>query len=77
MAEEAGMHSRVLSRGKAGGRWVSAVAVCGLVAPASAGAADASVSVGDNFFSPAAVTIAVGDSVTWTDAAGGILTTST
>jgi plastocyanin len=65
------MDSRVLSRGKAGGSWVSAVAVCGLVAPASAGAADASVSVGDNSFSPAAVTIAVGDSVTWTNPAGG------
>jgi plastocyanin len=65
------MDSRVPSRGKAAGRWVSAAAVCGLVAPAGAGAADASVSVGDNFFSPAAVTIAVGDSVTWTDAAGG------
>jgi plastocyanin len=51
---------------------VSAAALCALLAPGVA-AADQNVSVGDNFFSPDEVTIAVGETVTWTDAAGGNL----
>ena len=38
-----------------------------LVCGAAAFAADHEVVVGDNFFSPATLTIAVGDSVTWSN----------
>jgi LPXTG-motif cell wall-anchored protein len=52
-------------------RRLSAFAVLSLVlalGPASiAGAASKTVSIGDNFYSPASVTISVGDTVTWTN----------
>jgi LPXTG-motif cell wall-anchored protein len=52
-------------------RRLSAFAVLSLVlalGPASmAGAATKTVSIGDNFYSPASVTISVGDTVTWTN----------
>ena len=45
-----------------------ALAVVVLVAPTNVAAATKSVSIGDDFFSPAAVTLVPGDSVKWTNA---------
>jgi plastocyanin len=43
-----------------------------LVAPASASAADAAVTVGDNFFRPTVTRVLPGDTVTWTWAADSL-----
>jgi plastocyanin len=69
--QQAGMDERMLSCFKAAGRWVSAMAVCVLLAPAGAAAADHPVTAtSGNAFSPAQVMIPVGDSVRWTNAGG-------
>ena len=56
------MDERTVSRTKAAGRWASAVAVCVLVAPAGAGAANHPVNATGNqqHFSPAEITVPVG-----------------
>jgi plastocyanin len=68
------MDERTLSRTKAAGRWVSAITVCVLVAPAGAVAAEHDVNVGgpggNLTFSPPAIEINVGDTITWTNRGG-------
>ena len=64
------MNERRLSRTKATGLLMSAVAVGGLMVPGVAGAADETVAVSNNAFTPDAVTIRVGDTVTWTNTSG-------
>jgi plastocyanin len=64
------MNERTLNRSKAAGRWVSAMVVCGLVAPAAALAVDHPVNVSSFQFNPDPVTVQVGDTVTWTNQGG-------
>jgi plastocyanin len=64
------MDERTFTGTRAAGRWVSAVVVCVLVAPAGAAAADQSVSVSNFQFNPDPVSIFVGDTVTWMNTGG-------
>jgi plastocyanin len=69
------MDERTLNRSKAAGRWMSAMVVCGLLAPGVASAANHTVTVSNFAFTPAPVPmdplpVQVGDTVTWRNTTG-------